>query len=414
MKETDRPKQRSSAKLWTKNFIILNFVNVFYSFGFSMMMPLMALFIVYLGGDSRDVGLTATSFAVAAIVSRFFSPLIMERVRNKSLLAAGTVLSMLIMIGLALTPVISGVLVLRTVMGIAFGFVSALTTKLAADTLPDSRRGEGIGYFGMGNALMAALSPVYGIFAAEALGFKITFLTAAVFHLISAAGVLALGRTDAHDPSATIPAKKETGAREPFTGKVFDKALILPMILLVYFGFFRSSELSYLPLLAKARRIPHFSVYYLVQTAASVLSRMLIGSLYDRRGPAWVMIPGGIFALAAYFTFSVASSLPVLLLAGVFNGVVLGTLQAGLQSWAIDLVPANKRGIASAAYFNYYDIGLAAGASVFGHVAANYGYPLIYRLACIPAALFLVTFVCVYFAAARKKKTRDESGNEID
>lgn len=404
MKETEGGGRRFAAKLWTKNFVILNVVNVFYSFGFSMMMPLMALFIVSLGGDSRDVGLAATGFAVAAIVSRFFLPPVMERVNNKNLLAGGTVLSALIILGLAVTSAVFGVLILRTVMGVAFGVVSALTTKLAADTLPDSRRGEGIGYFGMGNALMAALSPVYGIFAAETAGFKITFLSAAVFHLLSAAGVLMFRQRGT--PPVIIPAQKDADARASFASKVFDKALLLPMVLLVYFGFFRSSELSYLPLLAKEQHIPHFSVYYLVQTATSVLTRLVIGSLYDRKGPAWVMIPGGIFAIAAYFTFSVATSLPILLLAGVFNGVVLGTLQAGLQSWAIDLVPADKRGIASAAYFNYYDIGLAAGASVFGHVAADYGYPLIYRLACIPAILFLATFICVYFAAAHKRAMR--------
>ncbi|MDR2611184.1 MAG: MFS transporter [Clostridiales Family XIII bacterium] len=392
MKKT-RGDAPAKPKLWTKDYIVLCAVNVLFSYGFSMMMPLLALYIVACGGDSKDVGITSAGFTMAAILMRFVSPLILDKMNRKLLLALCTAISAGISLGYTFTDTVAGILLYRILMGFAFGIVSALCTTLAADILPDLRRGEGIGYFGMGNTLMSALSPVAALYLAEHTGYPAAFVTACVGQLLC---TVAVGFF--RPPREVIAPRPQKHAKAPpFVSRVFDKALLLHMILLVLFGLYRSSELNFLPLLAVEKGIKNFPVFYFCQTGVSFLTRMVIGSLYDRKGAAYVMIPGGVMALIGIYLFSISNSLDVLLLAGAFNGMMLGAVQPGLQAWAIDCVAPERRSIASAAYFSYYDIGLGIGAFIMGYMARGNGYSLIYTLALIPAALFLAVFLIGFF-----------------
>jgi MFS family permease len=392
-------------KLWTKDYIALCAVNILFSYGFSMMMPLLALFIIYCGGDSKDVGITSASFTAAAIFMRFVSPLILDKINRKILLGIGTTVSAALALCLAFTDTVTGIFIYRTIMGFSFGIVSTLCTTLAADILPDSRRGEGIGYFGMGNTLMSALSPVAALYLAEHTSYASAFITAFAGQLLCIA-VLGVFRP----PRDVIaPRASASSVSRPFITRVFDKSLILHMILLVLFGLYRSSELNFLPLLATEKGIENFPIFYFCQTGVSFFTRIGIGNLYDRKGAAYVMIPGGVMALVGIYLFSISDNLNTLLIAGVFNGIMLGAVQSGLQAWIIDCVEPSRRSIASAAYFNYYDIGLGVSAFIMGYIALRNGYSIIYTLALIPAALFLVVFIVGYFLLKKGRAIRSQT-----
>ena len=64
------------------------------------------------------------------------------------------------MVATALTLFIA----LRIVHGFAFGMVTVAGNTILIDILPSSRRGEGIGYYGLANNIAMSFGPMIGLF----------------------------------------------------------------------------------------------------------------------------------------------------------------------------------------------------------------------------------------------------------
>lgn len=59
---------------------------------------------------------------------------------------------------------IHAIVAARILHGFGFGLSTTFAAAIVADVIPASRRGEGIGYFGLGSTVMMALAPAVGLF----------------------------------------------------------------------------------------------------------------------------------------------------------------------------------------------------------------------------------------------------------
>src|SRR5699024_6152993 len=71
----------------------------------------------------------------------------------------------------------------------------------------------------------------------------------------------------------------------------------------------------------------------------------------------------------------------VMLIAAALYGLGFGSVQPALQAWAVDKSPDNRKGMANATFFSFFDLGIGIGAMVFGQLASLYGYHAIYLTA---------------------------------
>ena len=60
--------------------------------------------------------------------------------------------------------------------GLSFGIVTTASNTIAVDVLPSSKRGAGIGYFGVTTNVAFALGPMTGMLLYESLGFNAVFI----------------------------------------------------------------------------------------------------------------------------------------------------------------------------------------------------------------------------------------------
>ena len=384
----------SKPALWTKDFVLLGLANMFYTFGFFMMIPIIPLYVILRGGTEPQVGMIAASFTIAAIIMRFIVPTLLTQLTKTNMLRIGLLISIVVTASCWFTASVPSILIVRILQGVGFGAVSTICTALAADLLPDSRRGEGIGYFGMGNTLMVAIAPAIGLFIVHnldgAYGFGFAFLVAAAGQLVS---LLLLSRFKP-DPKLVNPRPKSS-KKESFISKVFDPALTLQVILLFLFGFARSSEQNYLPLLTLdlGLDIDKLSLYYIFQTIITFVVKIFSGSIYDKKGHKWIVIPGGISVIISLYLLSIAGSFLIIYTAAVFMGFGMGCLMPGMQTWTITSVAPEKRSLASAAYFNFYDIGISVGAIIIGYLVVTIGYSPSFFVAAVPMVLFIVIYL---------------------
>lgn len=123
-----------------------------------------------------------------------------------------------------------------------------------------------------------------------------------------------------------------------------------------------------------------------------MITRAFAGRLYDRYGHIVVFLPGtSLILIAMLLLFWLPNSF-ILFLAAALYGLGFGTVQPALQAWAIDKASTNRKGMANATFFSFFDLGVGIGAIVFGQIAFLFYYDYIY----LTAAFSIFSSMAIY------------------
>src|SRR5690606_25021570 len=128
--------------------------------------------------------------------------------------------------------------------------------------------------------------------------------------------------------------------------------------------------------------------------------RLYAGRVYDKKGHRAVFLPGTTLIIIAMLLLAWMANSIVLYIAAVFYGLGFGTVQPALQAWAVERSPKNRRGMANATFFSFFDLGIGCGAILFGQI----GYWLDYSSIYIAATCSVFISVLYYLVILRKEK----------
>ena len=116
-----------------------------------------------LGGGATLAGFGAAVFSIAAAVARLVMGPLADKRGRLIVLSIGCVVFLVGIIGQAITASLDLFLFWRLVQGIGFSASTTAAATAAADVLPVERLGEGIGYYGLGQALAMSIGPALAI-----------------------------------------------------------------------------------------------------------------------------------------------------------------------------------------------------------------------------------------------------------
>ena len=150
--------------LWNKSFILCLFNNLFLFIFYCAQTTILPIYIVNeLGGSLPQAGLAMTLFMLSAIAIRPFSGLIIEKFGVKKTLYVSEIMFCLCSVAYIFVDSLLFLLVLRFLHGIWFSIVTTVTVPIANNFIPDSRKGEGMGYFLVSVNLGIVLGPLIGL-----------------------------------------------------------------------------------------------------------------------------------------------------------------------------------------------------------------------------------------------------------
>src|SRR5699024_3938897 len=75
----------------------------------------------------------------------------------------------------------------------------------------------------------------------------------------------------------------------------------------------------------------------------------------------------------------------------------------------VDKSPDNRKGMANATFFSFFDLGIGIGAMVFGQLASFYGYHAIYLTAAGSVMLSMIVYIVLLIRAGNVKQTGQKS-----
>ena len=394
-------------KLFTRSYIFICVANFLTAFSFFLLVPTLPFYLAdeySVGGDV--VGLVLSCYVVAVLCIRPFAGFVADIFQRKSVYIVSYSLFALLFTGyLLINGNLWQFILLRVLHGFAFGALNTTGNTLVIDIMPSSRRGEGLGYFGVTNNLAMAFGPMTGLFIISHGSYTQLFtaaLAAAVVGLLFA---------------VAVKAKKRAPVSHSGPLMSLDRFLLIEGIpasmaffmLAIPYGM----TSSYMAIYAEEIGIVHGAgLFFTVQAAGLIVSRLISGKMVDRglvtqtiqKGIAIALV--GVAAeasLAMVAGWSTISGHILYFLSAFLLGYGFGTIFPAFNTLFINMAPNSRRATANATYLTGWDVGIGAGMLLGGALSSG-GYSDSFMLGAIlvfVAYIYFKSFVSEHFERHR-------------
>ena len=386
------------AKLWTREFIINALINFFVAVNFYLLMVIISDYAMKkFGSVPSEAGFAASIFIIGALAMRLFAGKLLVLMGYKETLVLGVI------IGLAMTLLYFGVndvlllLIVRFLHGASFGITTTASLTIVADIVPRNRSGEGIAYYSLSQILATAIGPFLGMFISQHGSYSMMFTVCAVALAIS---LLMTPFLSLRKKELTAGQKREMrGIR---LSNIFELPVIpIAIISLIAFMSY-SSIVSFLAVYAQEiNLVDAASFFFIIYALVVMISRPIIGRLFDARGENKIMYPAIIIFAAGMFLFSHSHVGYELLIAAVLIGIGFGAIQSSTMAIAVKITPSHRLGFANSTYFTFSDIGMGTGPLLVGFIIPFIGYQSMYT---VVAVIILACLFFYYFLHGRRAK----------
>ena len=394
--------QEPQTKLWTKSFIALTVSALFLFMNLQMLLSSFPAYVKdeFQAGDIM-VSLVTSVFALTAIASRFMTAFLMRKVSRNVLLYIGLAIAAAITGIYVVADSIGSLLLMRVGYGIGFGIASTIIPTIVSQIIPSKRMGEGIGYFGLSTSLAMSIGPMIGLNVMKHSGFG-TLSMIGTITLLLAFPVLLLSRSLPADPKKRPEPNPDKSAKAPKAP--FNTKLILPALLNILLAITYSGLLSFIALFGESVHLGQVGLFFLFSAITIVIIRPISGRIFDKNGPAAVLIPSAVCVIASLIVLSYTTSMPMLIVSALLYGLGFGAIQPTIQAWMLRTSTPAQYGMANSMFYNSTDLGVAGGALVLGMISAATNYGMMYRYSAGFMVLFLILYSCILLIQSNKKK----------
>lgn len=378
----------SKAALWTKQFIAIMMANGLFFVSFHSLLPTLPLYVASLGATGTEIGIIAGIFSLSSIGIRLFTEDVVRRLGKKNCLYAGILFSLAATISYPFITSIPLLTLGRIIQGLGFGLGTTFAAALAVDIIPASRRGEGVGFFGLGNTISMGLAPAAGVALLTGYGSTALFLLATIAPSLALVATYAAGKGQPVHHAVIPKVKLSLWHRfvEAGTGS--------PSFFTMLWGFAFGSTNTFIAMFAQTQDIPSSGLFFVVGTVLVFLSRTFGGRLYDTKGPFYVVLPGTIaYTLFVFLVLFWVHDLSSLLISSIFYGLGGGLIMPALMTWLFNSVTPDRRSNASATFYNMMDIGTSLGIIALGALSSFIGYVHIFFVVLAVMICFFIAFM---------------------
>ena len=358
-----------------------------------------SVYVALYGGTAAYAGVLAAVFSGAAAVVRLLSgPLIDGRGRRIVMLAGFAVL-IVGTVGPLFTHDVAPFVVFRILQGAGFSAVTTASATAAADALPASRMGEGIGYYGLGQAIAMSIGPAFalalvsmdpaenlfiGATAAAALGLALIFFCRYEKHPETLPEEAVYRREREEKRTRSEGAKSEGARREGFISRIFEKRALpgtLPTLVIApAFGF----VIFFVGLYGTSLGVGNAGLFYTLSAVSMIIVRLKSGAFMDRFAPIKILPVALAFGVVAFAILiacgTVLDSSPardaVFYLAGIVYGPCIGIVNPLNQAVAVKNTPPERWGAANALFQLAIDVGIGGASVIWGLVNDSFGFPV--------------------------------------
>lgn len=361
-------------KLLSPSFCYILAANFLLFFAFYLLLPVLPFYLKeqFLAGKSM-IGFILSCYTVACLCIRPYSGYMLDTFSRKPLYLLSYFIFTVIFGGYMLAGALALFITLRIVHGFAFGMVSVAGNTIVIDILPSSRRGEGIGYYGLANNIAMSFGPMTGLFMHGACSYEVIFTCSLV------SGCLGLIMASLVKTPYKQPVKREPISLDRFFLVKGLPAGVSLLLLSIPYGM----TTTYVAMYAEEIGIRTSSgLFFTCMAVGLAVSRIFSGRQVDKGRITQVISLGMYLACISFFALSACERLmewnagvtSVLFLGiALLQGVAFGTMFPAFNTLFVSLGTNSQRGTATSTYLTSWDVGIGIGLMTGGVVAEAFG-----------------------------------------
>jgi MFS family permease len=329
--------------LWTRNYVLTLVSMHLFFLSWTMLFSTLPLYLE--DAKKWQVGwVVSGAFGVSSLAVRVWSGRIVDRSGRRWSLVLGAAVTGLATAGFVLTDSPLLLTPVRLLYGVAACFYTTAGMAMLADVLPQSRRGEGMGWYGVFYTTTNVYGPWLGLALAEDVSLPVSFLAGAAVLLACAAVSWFIDEDRAHfTPPGDAP--------------LISRSALLPTGGFVTLAIAFSTLPAFLVLFARQRDLGNAGVFFFLLGLALVAARWVGGTAADRFGRPAVILPGFVLGAAGMALLALAPGPAAFYASALIFGVGFALGHTGLTILTVDRAPPLERGAAMATFVLAWDFG---------------------------------------------------------
>jgi MFS family permease len=347
------------------------------------LLPTAPFRILALGGSKFAAGMFLGFLTYASAFSAPLTGALADRVGKRRMLVTCSLVIAGFSAAYAATHSYRVPLVLAFAHGLFWSGLLSASAAYITDIIPESRRAEGIGYWGLSTIVAIAVAPTIGFWIYSHGWLWLCAVTGA---LNLAMAAIAYSLPEAHSPAWM-------GGERFFTRRLLEWRVLVVSVTLFLYSFGYGGITSFSALYADANGVVPKGIYFSVLAVTILVTRPLSVPLGDRVGHKKVFLPSLVLIAAGLGLLAAGGTRPWLIASAVVFGMGFGTAYPVFAAYVMRHVPPARRGAAFGGILAAFDTGIGSGSITLGWIIEHWGFPAAFGTAAALAALSLPYFL---------------------
>jgi MFS family permease len=369
--------------LFTAHFVAMCGFNFTVFLSAFQLLPTAPYRILELGGGTAAAGLFLGFLTYASALSAPFTGALADRIgRTRMLVTCSSALTAFC-VAYAFSGRYQTLLVLVPLHGVFWSGLLSAGAAHMADQLPETRRAEGLGYWGSSTVLALAFAPTVGLWLHKHHGWRFLCLETALLNVGMGFAAWYLTRDVAR------PGHGRAGR-----GAIEWRVIAVSITLFLYaFGY--GAITSFSALYADALGITPRAIYFFVFSVTTLLVRTVSGRLAERVGYRRVFVPCLVLIVTGYLLLALATGRLSFIASAIVFGFGFGAAWPVYVAHLLPYFDASRRGAVFGGVLSCFDTGIGTGSIVSGWLIARWGFHGAFLTAAVLAAFSLPYFLIV-------------------
>jgi MFS family permease len=374
----------SADRLFTPRFFVMcGFTFTVFLSAFQLL-PTAPFHILDLGGTTFAAGLFLGFLTYSSALSAPLTGAFADRIGQRHILITSSVALAIFSLAYAVITDYRLLLALVIVHGVFWSGLLSASAAYMTGLLPERRRAEGIGYWGLSSVAAIAVAPTVGFWIYNR-GWLLLCVVGAALNAIMAIIAFNL-REQAPEPGTVAP-------KAPRNGRILEwRVLVISGCLFLYsFGY--GGITSFTAMYADANGVTPKSIYLTALAIVILVTRPFSGRFGDRFGYRRVFIPCLVLISVGLACLAIGGTRFWMIASAVIFGIGFGTAYPVYVGYVMKQVTAERRGAAFGAILAAFDTGIGTGSTVMGGLIQRYGFETAFAIAAVLSALALPYFI---------------------
>lgn len=358
-------------RLVTPSYCCILAANFLLFFGFWLLIPVLPFYLTNsFHATPSTIGIVLSCYTIAALCIRPFSGYLLDSFSRKPLYIIAYFIFTSLFIGYLLAGTLTLFIIYRVIQGFSFGMVTVGGNTIVIDIMPSSRRGEGLGYYGLMNNFAMSTGPMVGLFMHNAgVSFDTIFLSS-----LSSCTIGFIMASLVKTPQKA-PVKREPVSLDRFILLKGIPAGIVLLMLSIPYGM----TTNYVAMYAKNIQLhTETGFFFTFMAIGMAISRIFSGKLVDKGKITQVIAFGFYLVIFSFFLLTSCVHLiqwnehvciVAFYLVALLLGVGFGIMFPAFNTLFVNLAPNNQRATATSTYLTSWDVGIGIGMLTGGYIA---------------------------------------------